>query len=358
MTDIQRFPCVQCGAVLEFAAGSHALKCPYCGAQQGIAPPIREIEERDLLATLANHAPPAMEPDNVVHCNSCAAEFVLPPHIESSSCPFCGSNVVVPAKPESRILPDGVMPFVVDERGMRERYKQWIGSRFWAPNNLKSRALQKNEVKGIYVPYWTYDAFTTTAYTGQRGEDYIEQESYTDSQGNRQTRSVTKTRWYPASGTVQVPFDDVLVLGSTHVPTKYADAMNTWQLQHCVSYEPAYLSGFSAMRYDVDLTEGFEAAKRKMVPPIEQAIRYDIGGDRQMISWMETEYSNLTFKHLLLPIWSGAYRYNNRIWNFLVNGQTGEVRGEAPVSPWKVAIAVILGLIIIGTFLYLMDKSG
>jgi len=358
MSTVQRFPCVQCGANLEFNPGSTTMRCPYCGTEQAIAPPVMTVQERDMLQALAlEHSRTAVDTDNAVHCNSCAAEFSVPSTVEATSCPFCGSNVIVEAPPESRFLPDAVLPFVVDLKGMRDRYRQWIGSRFWAPNDLKKRALQKNEVKGIYVPFWTYDAFTTTDYQGMRGEDYYETETYRDSNGNTQTRSVRKTHWYPASGRVEVPFDDVLVIGTTHLPPKYADNMKTWRLDQIRPYDASYLSGFHGLRYDINLEQGYSMAQRKMEPIIDQAIRYDIGGDRQQITWKNTEYFNLTFKHVLLPIWSGAYRYKNRVWHFFVNGQTGEVQGEAPISPWKVALAVLLGLIIIGTFIYFADKS-
>ncbi|MBX3096623.1 MAG: hypothetical protein KF812_07155 [Fimbriimonadaceae bacterium] len=358
MSAVQAFPCVQCGADLQYAPGTTHMRCPYCGTEQAIAPPTMTVEERDMLqAMVLERTRTAVETDNVVHCNSCAAEFVLPPTIESTNCPFCGSNVVVEAKPESRILPDAVLPFVVDQKGMRDRYRQWIGSRFWAPNDLKKRSLQKNEVQGIYVPFWTYDALTRTDYTGMRGEDYYETETYRDSNGNTQTRTVTKTRWYPAAGRVEVNFDDVLVIGTTHLPPKYADNMRTWRLDQLTPYNASFLSGFSGLRYDINLEQGYTMAQRKMEPPIDQAIRYDIGGDRQQITSKHTEYFNITFKHVLLPIWSGAYRYKGRVWHFFVNGQTGEVQGEAPVSAWKVALAVLLGLILIGTFIYFTQRS-
>jgi hypothetical protein len=209
----------------------------------------------------------------------------------------------------------------------------------------------------VYIPYWTYDSQTTTHYTGMRGVHYYETETYTDSDGNTQTREVMRTQWFPASGVVEVSFDDVLVLGSSHLPPMYAQAMKTWNLGNVVGYQPAFLSGFQSMRYDRDLATCWGTAQEMMAPEIDHAIRSDIGGDEQQITSKSTEYFDVTFKLLLLPIWSGAYMYRAKSWRFLVNGQTGEVRGEAPVSVWKVAIAVVLGLILIGGILYLYSQS-
>lgn len=210
---------------------------------------------------------------------------------------------------------------------------------------------------GMYIPYWTYDSETTTWYTGMRGEHYYETETYTDSNGNEQTRTVQKTHWYPASGVVWVPFDDVLVLASNKVPHKYAQNLGTWDLPELTGYQDAFITGYQTMRYDVDLEQGFGAAQNLMQPTIDQNIRWDIGGDEQQILSKKTQYDNITFKHILLPIWVGAYRYRSKTWNYLVNGRTGEVRGEAPVSFWKVLIAVILGLIVLGVVLYFVSKS-
>ena len=353
---VQRFPCAQCGAKLDFAPGTSVLKCPYCGHEQPIPVSEDEIQELDFHEYVAKHSlPTAVEQDKILHCNNCGAEFTMGPYKASEDCPFCGSSVVVPTDPESRIEPRSVLPFVYDHRKAREKFRDWIGSRFWAPNNLKDLALAEAGLHGMYIPYWTYDSVTTTAYTGQRGEDYYETETYYED-GETRTRQVVRTRWYPASGIVVVPFDDVLVLGSTLLPERYAQAMNTWELTNLRPYDSSFLSGFQAMRYDVDLEQGFVRAQQIMSPTIDNAIRYDIGGDRQQITSKSTQYDQLTFKHILLPIWTGAYRYGGRSWSYLVNGQTGEVRGEAPVSWFKVTVAVILGLLVVGLILYLTNK--
>ena len=354
----QNYPCEQCGAQLQFQPGTTMLHCPYCGHDSEIPASLEEIHELDYLAQINSQTlETTLETEQVLHCNNCGAEYTLPENQEAGECPFCGSNVVVPTNAESRIQPKSVLPFVIDTKGAKEKFGIWVGSRFWAPNDLKRLAMEEGGLHGVYIPYWTYDTFTTTAYVGQRGIHYYETESYTDSNGNRQTRQVRKTRWYPASGVVFVPFDDVLVLASQHLPPKYAQSLKTWRLENLAPYQPQFLSGFKAMRYDVGLESGFETAKEIMAPEIHRAICYDIGGDEQRVIEAKTQYDRITFKHILLPIWSGAYRYKGKSWSYLVNGQTGEIQGEAPISAWKVAIAVILGLAVLGTIIYFMSQN-
>ncbi len=359
MADVLKYPCAQCGAKLEYQPGTTVLKCPYCSHETPILTSLAAVAELDIEQYLERaNLDATQEKDAILHCNNCAAEFTMPSTQESTSCPFCGSNVVVPTDPVNRIPPNGVLPFAIDTKAARKMYSDWVSSRFWAPNDLKKRAMAHHGLSGIYIPYWTYDSQTLTDYTGMRGEYYYETETYTDSDGNTQTREVRHTAWYPASGSVDVDFDDLLVVGSTKLPTMYSQAMTSWELAKVVGYTPEYLTGFQAVRYDLDLATCWGTAQQMMVPEIDRAIRFDIGGDEQQITSKHTQYFNVTFKQLLLPIWSGAYRYGDKSWRFLVNGQTGEVRGEAPVSFWKVFFAVLLGLIVIGGILYFVMQKN
>lgn len=361
MATVATYPCAQCGAKLEYQPGTTVLRCPYCGHQTPIAPPSGTVDELavDDFLDRANLRL-EMETETVLHCNSCAAEFTVLPNEVTKACPFCGSHVLVESPNHERIRPNAILPFVLQERPARERLKVWLGSLFWAPNDLVKMALSGGRLKGVYLPYWTFDSDTLTHYTGQRGEHYYVSETYTttvNGQTVTRTRQVRKTRWWPASGVVQVPFDDVLVVASAAVPPEQAQRLRTWEFSGLEPYEERYLVGFQTMRYDVDLANGFATAKEFMQPAIDQTIRADIGGDEQIIHSKDTEYRDNTFKHLLLPVYVGGYQYRGKPYRFVVNGQTGEVQGEAPISIWKVMIAVLLGLLIIGTIVYFSQKS-
>jgi hypothetical protein len=123
-----------------------------------------------------------------------------------------------------------------------------------------------------------------------------------------------------------------------------------------VPYQAQYLAGFGAEGYQIQLDEGFGDAQAKMRRVIEGDVRRDIGGDLQRINSLQTQYGNVTFKHVLLPIWVAAYRYGGRSYRFVVNGQTGEVDGERPYSKFKIAFAILLGAILVGVFLYFAQE--
>ena len=144
----------------------------------------------------------------------------------------------------------------------------------------------------------------------------------------------------------------MLVNATDAVNPEFAQALKNWDLPSLVPYQDEYLSGFRTVRYKTGLEEGFAVAQNLMQPEIDQTIRYDIGGDEQQIHDKKTQYDDITFKHVLLPVWLGAYKFRDKTYSFLVNARTGEVRGDAPISVWKVLGLTLLALIIIGTIFY------
>jgi DNA-directed RNA polymerase subunit RPC12/RpoP len=360
---IHRYPCPACGAILVFEPKDGQLSCPYCGHKEVIPQSAEQVEERSYEEYLQPRAEQlqmlaagALE----VQCSSCGATVTFVPPEVARECDFCGAKIVAqPKSADPTVAPEGVLPFSIQQTQATANVKQWISSRWFAPNALKKFATPE-AIDGVYLPFWTYDANTLSYYTGQRGEYYYVTENYTetDSQGNTQTktRQVRHTNWYPVSGTVTRWFDDILIPASKSLPRKRLDALEPWDLAEIKSYEPAYLSGFKAQRYQVELGEGFEQAKAIAEGVIQGDVRGDIGGDEQMISDIKTSYSAITFKHLLLPVYAGAYRLNQKVFQVVVNGRTGEVQGDRPYSPWKITLFILFILIVIGG-IYLLTHS-
>ena len=267
-----------------------------------------------------------------------------PPEV-AGECEFCGAKIVAQTTSADPLLaPEGVLPFRVAQDAATEAVRKWLASLWFAPNALKRLASQES-IGGVYIPFWTYDAHTESRYTGQRGEHYYVSESYnaTDAQGRTETRTrqVRKTRWHPASGTVSRWFDDLLIPATKSLAPNRLAALEPWDLTELKRYEPAYLAGYKAQRYQVELAEGFERAKELAAATIQTDVRRDIGGDEQQVTSVSTHYSGITFKHLLLPVYAGAYRFHERVFQVVVNGRTGEVQGERPYSVWKIIFFVL-----------------
>lgn len=360
-TQQRQFPCKQCGANLQYAPGTHSLQCPYCGTANEIPQRHERIDELDYQVWLRKiAAAPLVDETLAVQCQTCGAQTSLAVNITADLCPFCGSAIVAEAASRKIIKPQGLLPFHVNRDQAMTLYSTWINHLWLAPSALRRGAAAAG-IKGIYIPAFTYDCNTQSDYTGQRGEDYWTTQSYTTTVNGKtvtRTRQVRKTRWHSVSGSVTNRFDDLLVLASLSLPARYAEALEPWDLSSVTPYSDEYLSGFVAESYQIDLPHGFEFAKQQMEEPITTAIRADIGGDHQVIHTVSTRYFDITFKHLLLPVWLSAYRYRGKTYRFMVNARTGEVQGERPYSAIKIALLTLGILIGIGVALWALSASG
>jgi DNA-directed RNA polymerase subunit RPC12/RpoP len=318
------------------------------------APPVVEIDYSEARERLAGLGSGQLSLKAVqVECSTCGAAVVFEPPDVAGQCPFCTSKIVVqPHTPDPLITPQGLLPFAVPKSRAVQELRQWLHSRWFAPDDLKKVA-NPDRLEGIYLPFWTFDAETHTRYAGQRGEYYWVTETYTENVNGRpvtRTRQVRKTRWYPAGGAVDNSFDDILVAASRAIATRRLDDLDPWGLENVEPYNPSFLAGFKAQRYQVSLEEGYADAQKRMEPAIRSTIQRDIGGDEQRITSMQVSILRSSFKHLLLPVWLGAYRYREKLFQIAVNARTGEVSGERPYSAIKITffvLACLLALLIL-----------
>jgi DNA-directed RNA polymerase subunit RPC12/RpoP len=351
-----RFPCEQCGADLRYDPAAGQLVCDHCGHSQPVETAAQPgaIRELDFRAALHAQLPEAeIEETRVLKCPNCGAQVEIGADTHATECPFCATPVVTDTGTHRHIKPRGLLPFALDERAAREAMTKWLGRLWFAPGGLQDYARKGRRMQGIYVPYWTFDAQTETDYRGERGTVYYVSRTVTRD-GKTHTLREQRIRWHPAAGHVARFFDDVLVLASRALPKRYTDALEPWDLAALEPYRPEFLAGFRAEGYTVELDDGYEEARRHMARVIERDVKFDIGGDRQRIHHLDTTVSEVTFKHILLPVWLAAYKYRGKTYRFVVNGRTGRVQGERPWSAWKIAIAVVLGAIVAAGVGYLI----
>jgi len=350
-----KFTCPSCGATQEFEPKDNCLVCPYCGNKEDIPTSIETIKEHSYEKYLnSEHFQKIVLTENAleVTCSACNATVTFPPSEVAGECAFCGTKIVAQTKSANPMLaPESLLPFKITQSEATNSVKKWISNRWFAPNALKKFATQ-NTIGGVYLPFWTYDSYTTSYYKGERGEHYQVTENYTEN-GETKTRTITKTRWYSASGTISQWFDDVLIPATRSVEQSSLDRLSPWDLANLNAYNPAYLSGYKAQCYQINLQEGFEKAKSVMDTEIRSSVRKDIGGDEQRISTLTTSHSAITFKHILLPVYLASYWFNQKIYQVMVNARTGEVQGERPYSVVKIVLFILMILAIIAVLYYL-----
>lgn len=358
---VEQFPCPGCGGDMVFDVEKQSLSCPYCGNVIAISQEEYSVIHEYPIESAKDMASRDWgSKTTVMRCDSCGAEMVINESQLTMECAFCGSIHVRPHSDEDLIKPESLLPFKVDKKTAMEKFRIWLKKRWLSPNNLKTLA-REEKIYGVYIPFWTYDADTSSFYTAEKGTYYYVYETVwvTDSNGKRrpEKRRVRKTRWSYTSGTFRHFFDDVLICASQTEGKRLIQKLEPFHLRELVQYKNEYLSGFMAEKYSIGLEQGFDEAKSIIRSQLHSMIRNQIIADEVRNLRIKTSYSQVTFKHILLPIWMSAYRYKDKIYKFLVNGQTGEVKGQAPLSPIKVTLLILLGIILLVGILILFQNS-
>ncbi len=338
-----RFPCPACGANIKFNPGAQSMVCPYCDNKIDIEKEMDDIKEHCFTSALANPPEDWGTEKKVIHCDGCGADTILDANIASQFCPFCGSSHIVQDNKNSGIAPETLIPFKVSKKDAEQSFLKWLTKRYFAPKALKHQYIS-HRLEGVYVPFWTYDSQTYSQYTAQAGTYYYVTETHwVTRNGKRQqvTRQVRKTRWRHTSGNYSAFFDDVLINGSKHVNEKIINKIKPFGLQDLVHYKPEFLSGFITEKYSIGLKEGWNHARQIIDSNIRSGVTRQINADEVRALSINTQYNDIKFKHLLLPVWISSYTYKDKTYQFMVNGQSGRVEGEAPISPWKVMGAVV-----------------
>lgn len=340
---------------MEFNATAQALKCPNCGIEVEIENNPEDVIEHNLDIHAMRRIKVEEKTSTSMECEGCGAMVEVEATSTATTCPYCGSHYVLSKKQIEAIIPDGVIPFKIDKYDVESIFRQWIKRRWLAPNVLKT-LYQRDKVQGIYMPYWTFDSDTSTRYTAMGGINY--KVEYEDSEGKKQTR--IETKWYPTSGHIDHFFDDVLVRASNKLSENLLGWIEPYNTKDVASYSPDYMSGFCSEIYTIDLKDAYNDAINKMSRDIHCMAERDVlrRYDRVRSVRLHTSYSDETYKHIFIPVYSTAYTYKDKYYNVLINGETGKIKGEYPKSPVKIAaiIIVILG-ILFGIYLASSDED-
>jgi hypothetical protein len=366
ITARQKQACPTCGGAAEWNAAKQALVCPFCNTV--LPPPIPQpgatvaATENDLAAALS-----AVSEDKrgwqaektSVKCQSCQAISVFDSTRVGQRCEFCGSAALIPYDEiKAPIRPESLLEFKLPEPDVRDRVRKWYGDRWFAPNALKGRALT-DTVRGVYIPYWTFDAQVHANWAAESGYYYYVTESYTDSDGKSQTRQVQKTRWVPSSGSLDHFFDDELVPASKGVDESLLRKIEPFPTTTDLKpYDPGFLSGWVVEQYQIDLVAAAQNSREIMERKTRDLCSKEVPGDTQRSLNVASTFSAQTFKHILVPIWLVAYTYGAKTFQVVVNGYTGTIAGRHPLSWIKITLAVIAAIIIlmIGLAIYAHSK--
>lgn len=349
--------CPSCGGNAVYDPSSGTLKCPFCGTEKELEKTMHNTIELDFLKALEEDIHNWDEGKRVFNCENCGAESVLDHDKVADFCSFCGSSHISLSDHHAGIKPALIVPFQVSKDEAVDKFKAWMKKRYFAPSKLlQSHTL--NKLSGAYIPYWTFDSQTKSSYVVRIGTYYYVTVTKTvmqDGKPKQVTEQVRKIRWRTESGRYSEFFDDVLVNASRNVATGLIHKIEPFRLNELVDYQSPYLSGFLAERYSIQLKDGWSNAKGIIDQRIENGIHGQVYGDVVQIVNVSTNYDKITYKHILLPVWISSFHFNQKMYRFLVNGQTGKVSGQSPISIVKVSLLVIVILAVIAVVMFFSD---
>ncbi|SEN54901.1 hypothetical protein [Paenibacillus sp. OV219] len=358
------FPCASCGGQMRFDVDSQSLKCGYCGSEAVIDADAEQepVEyELDFGDEADAHLTDWGMEQQLIKCTNCSGEMLLPASQTAAVCAFCGSPKVLPQGEPDSIRPESVIPFQIKKDVAEDAFNVWRKKRWFIPGAFKKASLSST-LSGVYVPYWTFDSDTYSTYRVEIGTHHYRSETRTRTVNGKTetyTEQVRYTVWHWSSGDYSKAFDDVLIPASGQYDSKLLRKMNDFQLRDLLPYKPEYLSGFIAERYTVSLKEGWEQADEAMASQLQSEIRGQIHGDEVRNLNVDTTYSNRTYKHILLPVWNANYMYKGKSYRYMVNGESGEVIGRVPRSPWKITLFVLFCVaVVVGIVILVMNGSS
>lgn len=364
--------CPGCGGTMEFSPTEGKLLCPYCGTTKDIAVPAEDAKfEAKEMAFKPGSGKDEGSMDwgtatKTVRCQSCGAETIYDANAIANVCPYCGSTQVMEAGDAGHniMAPGAVVVFQMDQENAASKFSAWINGKFFCPKQAKLSA-RPDHFQGLYIPYWTFDANTESQYRGEFGFYRTEK----DKEGH--TRTVTDWHPVPARGVIQLSFDDVLVCGSDRYENSTLRAIEPYDTKNVRPYRPEYLAGFVAERYSVTSQKAWPKAQKQMDDKIRSAADSDLRRrnrrrtDNKPVDvvrnlTVQTSYNDMTYKYILLPIWISSFKYQDKVYHFMVNGQTGKVSGETPTDWLKVflVIAIVVAIIVLLFMMLGGDGSG
>ena len=338
--------CPNCGGVMVFNPETQSLKCEHCGTEESIQKNFN-VEENDIAAGFQDAEKWNPEEQVTYKCGNCGAVVVLSVEDETSICPFCGTTHIAKEGSFDGIRPHTVIPFQFSHDNAVEKAKKWAKKRLFAPRKFK-KSINAEKVQGVYEPCFTFDTNTFSTYEGRVGDRHTRT---VGSGKNRRTETYIVYR--RVSGRHEYFFDDVMVATNENFNQSELNGLSPFDTSKACVYEKKYLSGFMAEGYQKNLDESWKSGKNIISGAIRSQIRSKLNCDVVDYLNVSTNFSDVKFKYMLLPIYVLTYFFKKKRYTVRVNGTTGKIKGKTPISPLRVIIASILGAVVAGFLIWL-----
>ena len=332
MSQLQEYKCPCCGGAIAFDSTAQKMVCPYCDTEfemEALASydEVLGSEQADDLSweTKAGSEWNASETNGLMEyvCKSCGGVIVGEETTGATSCPYCGNPVVVMRQFAGLLKPDYVIPFKLDKKAAVAALKKHYGGKKLLPKVFTSQN-HIDEVKGIYVPFWLFDA-DANAQIRYRGAKV---RNWSDSQYN-----FTETTYYSVIRGGGIGFERVPVDGSSKIDDILMESIEPYHFADAVDFQTAYLAGYLADKYDVDADASINRANERIKRSTENAFRETVSEyDAVVPEVTHVQLQNGQAKYALYPVWMLNTTWNGQKYTFAMNGQTGKLVGDLPMD--------------------------
>ena len=346
----QKCPC--CGGAVEFNVGAQRLKCPYCDAEFDIAAmqqaedfAANTVEQINWNSQGSQWGAGETDGMSVYACKSCGGEIVADATTGATSCPYCGNQVVMKGQFSGAYRPDFIIPFKLDKKAAKEalkkhfRGKKFVPKAFLAENKL-------DEVKGVYVPHWLFscDAVVNATYQAEKYKHWSDSKN-----------EYTETTAYNVYRSGSIGFDNVPVDGSTKMPDDLMESIEPFNLNEAVPFNTAYLAGYLADKYDVDVNQSMGRANERIQASALDAFEDTVEGYNAVTPMQAAmQVANGSYKYALYPVWILNVKWKGQNHTFAMNGQTGKFVGNIPTEEKKAKLIGGLGGAAVGALIYII----
>ncbi len=352
MSTLTEQKCPHCGGAVEFNVGAQKLKCPFCDTEFDIAAmqqaeefAANTVEQINWNSQGSQWGAGETDGMSVYACKSCGGEIVADATTGATSCPYCGNQVVMQGQFSGALRPDLVIPFKLDKKAAKEALKKhFTGKKFVPKAFLAENKL--DEVKGVYVPHWLFscDAVVNASYQAEKYRHWSDSKN-----------DYTETTAYNVYRSGSIGFDNVPVDGSTKMPDDLMESIEPFNINEAVPFNTAYLAGYLADKYDVDVNQSMGRANQRIQASALNAFEDTVDGyDSVSPIQAAMQVANGSYKYALYPVWILNVKWNGKNHTFAMNGQTGKFVGNIPTEDKKAKLIGGLGGAAVGALIYII----
>ncbi len=331
--------CPSCGGKMAFDPDSQMLKCQYCGFFKRVLKNTN-VAENDIEKGFAESEKWDKNERATYNCQNCGATIITAVDEHAAICPYCGTSSVVKSGSFDGIKPHAVIPFSVSASQAVAQAKKWAKKKLFAPSAFKKSIVVEN-ARGVYEPCFTFDSQTYSFYEGRVGD---RRTRVVGSGKNRRTETYVVYR--RVSGKYDKFFDDVTIAANEDLSQKVLDNLSPYKAKDACVYESKYLAGYVADGYTKDLKTTWREARVGMDSKIRRDIVSSLCCDVVDYLNVSTEYEDVKFKYMLIPVYLMNFPFKKKKYRVFVNGSTAKIYGKTPISPLKTVLASVIGVLL------------